>query len=589
MTAHSGKFPATTALAILAFLPVALAAYAQDVPPGAAADSAAADTTTFTMIEIPATMTSGDVLNSMAPPEQKIITLRAMSAQDPRNAAIYNDLGVVYAELEQWVPARDAFISSVQADPTAPDVHRNLGLACSNLDQADMAVSEFRAYQRLAADGGIDAYRLIAQALQRVGRFDEAETVLREGLQKLDAFFETENARLLTGLIAILDRSDRQDDVGRLLEKDLDRIRDLERRARDGGDAEAVSLTGALVTRLAVKYARDAEIMAESGLHAEAAQTYEKAYALDQRRGGELLPRIVESWLAAGEPGKAKMASGLAARDFPDDPGVWQAKGRIAEQEGRLREAVAAYEKAAELAPGSVQIYARVGSLYLRLGENEKARRFMAKAVSDPETPPEMVFNYALSLIRDDKHSLAVAPLQRVVRERPEMESAWRALAGSLRQIKHYSQAVEAYRRVLEFGDDPRIFLQLGYCLGKLDRHDEAVEAYGRAVELDPAYEKAHYNLAVTLVSAGRWEEALEALTAYREMEPDSYRVFFNTGVCLYNLGRYDEAVDAYDQAISLQPTAAAWNNLGLVYDKLGDKGEARRCYKEAKKIKEGR
>ncbi len=577
------KFRAAIQLT-LTFIALSAVATSAQVPAGT--DTAAVDSLTFTEVELSTSMTSGDVLASGMTSPEKISTLNAMVLADPRNPRIYNDLGVLYAELEQWVPARDAFISAIQADPRNPDYHRNLGLVNVQLAQYEMAVSEFRAYQRLAPDGGPDAYRMIGGALKEAGRPDEAAAVYREGLSLAAGMFEIEQVRLVVGLAVIMEESGDDAALDRLLGEYSGPAQDLINRAESSGDAATAGEARAITGRLVAKYVRDAKLMLDSDLPAEAAALYEKAFALDRSRGGDLLPRIGESWLGAGDTDKAKMAAGLATREYPEASGAWQAKGLIAENEGRLRDAVEAYVKAAELAPEATHLDARIGSIYMQLGENQLARRHMSSAINDPDTAPELLYNYSLSLIRDKKYALAVAPLRRVVDNRPDMLPAWKALAGSLRQTKDYAAAVRAYERALEMEPDARLAFQMGFCLGKLKRHTDAAAAYRKAIELDPAYDKAHYNLALSLIAAKSYEDALAVLEPYREMEPESYRVALNIGICLYNLGRYGEAVDAYDEALGLRETAAAWNNLGLAYDKLGDKEEALRCYKAAKKLK---
>ncbi|MBU1071748.1 tetratricopeptide repeat protein, partial [bacterium] len=340
----------------------------------------------------------------------------------------------------------------------------------------------------------------------------------------------------------------------------------------------------AITSRLLKIIVDNAGLMTESGLHAQAAAAYEQAMEIAPDRE-ELLPLAAFAWFEAGETMKAKVLARRATLESPERPGGWKARGRIAEAENRPQDAIAAYRRAWDLDPAQNDVAARIGSLYLSLGDNTNARKFMGAVASDPDAPPEILYNYALSLQREGDHELALRPLRRVVEYAPDMESAWRALASSLRHTQRFTEAAGAYGTAFALAGDPKLAFQQGYCLQRCDRPLDAAEAYRRALALDPADTKSRYNLGLALISAGEYAEALEAFRALGELETDSYRVHFNTGVCQQNLGRHEEALIAYEAALEIDETSAVWNNMGLVYDAIGDKVEAKQCYAEGKRL----
>ena len=71
--------------------------------------------------------------------EEQISELNTKVKANPADGKSWNDLGVIYAQQENYEVARDAFIRAVQCDPTNGDFHRNLGLTFSKLDMFDMA------------------------------------------------------------------------------------------------------------------------------------------------------------------------------------------------------------------------------------------------------------------------------------------------------------------------------------------------------------------------------------------------------------------------------------------------------------------
>ncbi len=97
-----------------------------------------------------------------------------------------------------------------------------------------------------------------------------------------------------------------------------------------------------------------------------------------------------------------------------------------------------------------------------------------------------MVFNYAVSLMREKKFSAAVVPLRRVTREMPEFAGGWQALALTLRERKQYDDAIIAYEKALELAPDPTVAYNLGVTARRAKNWDRAVAAYDQALELEP-------------------------------------------------------------------------------------------------------
>lgn len=526
-----------------------------------------------------------DVMSSDMTDEEKISALNRLLQLNPRNADLYNNLGVIYARREEWIPARDAFIAAVQCDPRLPESHRNLGMVMSHLGQPDTAVSEFQTYQRFAGGGGLDAWQLIGDVWRDAGQDDQALQSYRDGLAAYGGAFGPGAAELIMSQALLLEATGAEDDYEALLRRYAGPARDY--LASTGG--EALDQTGraaqAISQRMLRLHVEDAQLMSRSGMYAEAAAAYEAAMEIEPDNE-DLLPLASVAWLEAGETMKAKVLAQRAVMEHPERPGGWKARGRIDEFEKRPRDAITDYRKSWDLDPTQNDVAAKIGSLYLTLGDNANARKFMGLVASDPDTPPELLYNYALSLQRAGDHELALHPLRKVVERRPEMASGWRALAASLRQTKRYSEAARAYGKAFALDNDPKMAFQQGYCLHREGRPSEAADAYRLAVAMAPAETSYRYNLGLALMAAGDYEAALSEFDELAKQETESYRVLFNTGVCRQHLGRNDEALEAYDQALDIEETSAVWTNMGLVYDALGDKIEAKSCFEESDRLK---
>ncbi len=88
----------------------------------------------------------------------------------------------------------------------------------------------------------------------------------------------------------------------------------------------------------------------------------------------------------------------------------------------------------------------------------------------------------------------------------------------------------------------------------------------------DPAYVKARYNLSLTFMDAKKYEEAVDSFKNLAVLEGDSYRAYYSMGLSYYYPGLHDEALEAYDMALEQKETVNVLNNIGLVYDAMGNK-----------------
>ena len=89
---------------------------------------------------------------------------------------------------------------------------------------------------------------------------------------------------------------------------------------------------------------------------------------------------------------------------------------------------------------------------------------------------------------------------------------------------------------------------------------------------------EARYNLSLTFMDAGRYEEAVAVLRDHGGTGARLLPGLLQPGAGLLLPGQYDEALEAYDMALEQKETVNVLNNIGLVYDKLGDKKEAARA-----------
>ncbi len=519
-------------------------------------------------------------------PEEKKAELQARVQADPADGKAWNDLGVLYAQEGDFARARDCFISAVQTAPTEGDYHRNLGLTFSRLGMDEMAVREFKAYRRLDKLGGKDYWRLIGDSQLRAGQTDEAAATYREGIEALGPDLSPEVMRLVLSLMKVADQKNdeqtRRDLLDRYAPLAADWLAQHPDQDEDGW-LEANNLVHNRVTMLV----EDAQLMEQSGLPGEATRMYEEAYQLAPERL-DLLPRLVDAYLADGRDLDARVAVRLARERYPDQTGTWIASGKVYEKTGRLEDAVKAYEKAYELDSSLDDVRVAIGNLLMRLGRDAEASRFLRAGVNTATAKPEVVYNYAVSLMREKKYHAAIASLRTVVQQKPEMAQAWMALAQCCQASRQYAAAVEPYEKAFALNPDPKLIFLAGSCAQKAEMPDRAIADYQRALAADPGYVKAQYNLSLAYMDAGLYAEAAAGFDKLIEMEGPTYRAYYSQGLAYYYLKDYDRALESFELGMEIKETPALLNAMGRVYAAKGNKKEAVVWYKLAKQLQGG-
>src|SRR5213596_4055184 len=77
---------------------------------------------------------------------------------------------------------------------------------------------------------------------------------------------------------------------------------------------------------------------------------------------------------------------------------------------------------------------------------------------------------------------------------------------------REFADALGCYERAAAFGyEDHVIWNNRGVALDGLGRHEDSIQAYTRALQRNPKYEIAAYNLRNAFAQLGQFEEALVA------------------------------------------------------------------------------
>ena len=184
---------------------------------------------------------------------------------------------------------------------------------------------------------------------------------------------------------------------------------------------------------------------------------------------------------------------------FPDAALLWKLLGASLQMQGR--DALAAFQKAAELMPGDAEAHNNLGSVFQERGQ------------------------------LDD----ALASYRSALKIDPRFVEAHYNLGNALSELGRLEEAVDSYRSALKFNPNIAVIhSNLGAALQELGRIDEAISSCRRALELEPGLAVVHSNLLGMLNSTSGHTPAqcLEEARKYGKMVSQKVSSRFSTWQC---------------------------------------------------------
>lgn len=193
----------------------------------------------------------------------------------------------------------------------------------------------------------------------------------------------------------------------------------------------------------------------------------------------------------------------------PDDPRPAYVRSSILLQNGRVEEALAAAERALEIAPGRADGLYQRAVVLMALQRFAEAETTFRGALDVAPEHPAVLSDYAMLLIGTSRGDEAAELLTRLAEQRPEDSRVLAMLGRSLLDARMFQEAEAALRKAA--GLDPRnaaILLDLASALWEDNRPAEAEQLAREATKLAPEASAGHRLLGALLLWQGDYLEA---------------------------------------------------------------------------------
>jgi tetratricopeptide (TPR) repeat protein len=229
------------------------------------------------------------------------------------------------------------------------------------------------------------------------------------------------------------------------------------------------------------------------------------------------------------------------------------------------------------------------GQLLERLGQYELADQTYLRM---PRTHPQFLgaeLGRANALYQSGQTEAALESLTVLGEARPDSMLVHSSLGDMLRREERYDEAAQAYTRAIDLVDeiDQRHWVLLytrAIALERVGDWERAEPEFRRVLEFVPDEPQVLNYLGYSLIEQRRnLDEALDMIERAVAGDPDSGYITDSLGWAYYRLGRFEEAVPVMERAVELLPQDPILNDhLGDVYWAVGRQREARFQWRRA-------
>src|SRR5207245_1588842 len=199
------------------------------------------------------------------------------------------------------------------------------------------------------------------------------------------------------------------------------------------------------------------------------------------------------------------------------DSGIYLQLGRAYADSGRTDEGLTYLGRLESDHPQMAAIHSALGSIHVKRGENEAARKEFLEALEiDPSLEEPLVELH--KMYQGTGQVLTLEPLVRrglAMNDRSVVHHNWMGFIYEWK--KDIPRSESEFKRALELDpDDAATLANLGALYGRAGRLTEAVAVLDRAVEKDPENMESWVNLGAAQGRMGRAREAIQALETAR-------------------------------------------------------------------------
>ncbi len=188
---------------------------------------------------------------------------------------------------------------------------------------------------------------------------------------------------------------------------------------------------------------------------------------------------------------------------------------------GRHEEALRASERAAELRPNWPEAWANIGASNYALANYGPAADAYRNAIKLFDKNPETQYALGLTLNKLSRFDEEALAYRRAIAIKPDHSRALERLGLVYMKLKRWNEAVEVFEQLKTYRPDSKAYNYLGQSLFETGKTEASIEAFNYAVNYNPDFDEARYNLGRAYLKAGNRQMAQVQLEMLKNAQSD--------------------------------------------------------------------
>lgn len=228
---------------------------------------------------------------------------------------------------------------------------------------------------------------------------------------------------------------------------------------------------------------------------------------------------------------------------------------RAYEEQGDYNQAIDIYNKLISLAPNIPDLYSNLANIYYIKGEFDLAISNYQTAITlNPNPSWTSIIAQTMGFVYQENKSdpdAAISAYQTAYVLTPEDIDIYVNLGSAFYDKEDFNNALQIYRQALEFQPhNAKIHCNLGFLYWGKGDTEEAMKSYELAIKYNDAYDIAYNNLGVIyLDDLGRVKKSIELFRKAVEINPNYALAHFNLARAISIVGDKIEAAKLYQMA----------------------------------------
>lgn len=268
------------------------------------------------------------------------------------------------------------------------------------------------------------------------------------------------------------------------------------------------------------------------------------------------------------------------------DPGSWQGHynlGIALFTSGKVQRAVVELKAASRLNPRSQQILLPLGFALSKTGRSDQAIETFQQILDEDPRSVKALDGLTKAYIDEKRYTAAIAALKNA----PADEVLQLNLAIAYSKTGDIDSSLKTMQAIVkEHPDYAQAHFNLGIVYTQQDRFGEAAEEFQQALRIDPSDDVTRVSYVKALVVLAQFDKAQPIASEYLQRKPRDFDALYLSGVVNRGLGNYSEAEKELRAALRMKPADfEALYNLGFVLAHEGNASEARPVLEQALKV----